>query len=53
LLGRRVDVSGESGNESGTVSALNFVNSEPRLTVTLANGSILTDVSLSRLVSVR
>ena len=52
LLGRSVEVNGASGQVSGTVSALNFVSGEPRLTVTLDNGSVLSDVSLSSLVSV-
>lgn len=53
LLGRMVQVIAESGQVGGTVSALNFVGGEPRLTVTLDNGSVLTDVSLSSVVSVR
>jgi flagellar basal-body rod modification protein FlgD len=53
LLGRKVDVSGASGTESGTVTALNFVSGEPRLTVTLNSGSVLTDVTLANLISVR
>lgn len=52
LLGRTVDVNGDSGQVTGKVTALNFVGGEPRLTVTLASGAVLADVSLSNLVSV-
>jgi flagellar basal-body rod modification protein FlgD len=52
LLGRTVDISGESGQLSGKVTALNFVGGEPRLTVTLGSGGVLTDVTLSSLISV-
>jgi flagellar basal-body rod modification protein FlgD len=53
LLGRTVDVSTETGDQTGTVTALSFVSGEPRLTLRLASGSVLTDVSLGTLVSVR
>jgi flagellar basal-body rod modification protein FlgD len=53
LLGRSVDISGESGPVTGTVTALNFVQGEPRLTVTVAGGTVLTDVTLASLISVR
>jgi len=53
LLGRTVEVSTESGTASGTVSALRFEGGEPRLTLTLAGGSVLTDVTLARLLAVR
>jgi len=53
LLGRTVDVGTESGNQSGKVSALAFVSGEPRLTVTLDSGAVLTDIALSSLVTVR
>ena len=52
LLGRTVDVSTETGNQTGTVTALSFVSGEPRLTLRLGSGSVLTDVSLGTLVSV-
>jgi flagellar basal-body rod modification protein FlgD len=52
LIGRSVEINGESGTQGGKVTALNFVSGEPRLTVTLDSGSVLTDVSLSTLVSV-
>ena len=37
---------------AGKVTALNFSGGEPRLTVTLTSGAVLSDVSLSNLVSV-
>ena len=54
LIGRSVDVRTSDGTTaSGKVSALSFASGEPRLTVTLANGSTLSDVSLSNLITVR
>jgi flagellar basal-body rod modification protein FlgD len=53
LLGRTVDVNGESGMVTGKVTALNFVGGEPRLTLTLSSGDVLADVSLAKLASVR
>lgn len=53
LLGRTVDVSTESGGQTGTVTALSFASGEPRLTLRLASGSVLTDVSLGNLTAVR
>lgn len=53
LLGRTVDVNGESGMVTGKVTALNFVAGEPRLTLTLSSGDVLADVSLGKLASVR
>jgi flagellar basal-body rod modification protein FlgD len=53
LLGKNVDVTTDGGNVSGQVTALQFVNGEPRLTVTQSNGTPLTGVSLSSLLLVR
>ncbi|RQO63597.1 flagellar hook capping protein [Paucibacter sp. KBW04] len=53
LLGRQVTVGAENGTFSGKVTALNFVGGEPRLTVTLDNGSVMTDIGISSLVTVK
>jgi flagellar basal-body rod modification protein FlgD len=54
LLGRTVDVNTVTGSTStGSVTALSFASGEPRLTIKLADGSLLTDVNLSNLISVR
>ncbi len=53
LLGKTVDVNNASGSVTGTVSALNFVSGEPRLTVTTTAGAVLTDITLANLISVR
>lgn len=54
LLGKTVDITNTSGGTStGSVSALNFASGEPRLTIKLSDGSLLTDLSLSNLISVR
>jgi flagellar basal-body rod modification protein FlgD len=52
LLGRTVDIIQTGGALTGTVSAVNFVGGEPRLTVTLSGGSAITDVSLSNVITV-
>ena len=39
LLGRQVNVQLEGGSSSGEVIAMNLVNSQPRLTVSQADGS--------------
>jgi flagellar basal-body rod modification protein FlgD len=54
LLGKTVDISNAAGGTStGSVSALGFSSGEPRLTVKLPNGSLLTDISLANLIAVR
>lgn len=54
LLGKTVDVTNDSGsNSTGTVSALSFTSGEPRLTIKLSDGSLLTDIGLSNLTAVR
>ena len=53
LLNRTVDVSSNGMTVTGTVKGLNFVNGEPQLTVNLDTGAVLTNVSLSSLVSIR
>jgi flagellar basal-body rod modification protein FlgD len=54
LLGRTVDINSVSGVQTGTVSALAFdSNGQPQLTVTASSGSVLTNVGLADIVSVR
>ena len=53
LIGRTVDINGDSGQVSGRVTALNFAGGEPRLTVALTSGGVLSDLSLSSLIAVR
>ena len=53
LLGKTVDLETATGSSSGTVSAIGFAAGEPRLTVRTSSGSILTDIALARLTSVR
>jgi len=53
LLGKTVDIQTETGTASGTVSALNFVGGEPKLTIRLPNNSLLTDITLANLITVR
>jgi flagellar basal-body rod modification protein FlgD len=53
LIGRTVDVTTSTGSATGTVSALSLQGAAPLLTVALSSGSLLQDVSLSQVVSVR
>ena len=53
LLGKTVDITTATGASSGTVSALSFSSGEPRLTIKLPDGSLLTDISLSNMTAVR
>jgi flagellar basal-body rod modification protein FlgD len=53
LIGRSVDVQTASGQSSGRVTAFSFASGEPRMTITLDNGSVVKDLSLSSLITVR
>ena len=53
LIGRSVDVQTASGQSSGRVTAFSFASGEPRMTVTLDSGSVVKDLSLSSLITVR
>lgn len=52
LLGRSVEVNDGGTKVSGKVTALSFANGEPRLSVALESGKVLTDVSLSTVTSI-
>lgn len=53
LIGRTVDVATSTGQATGTVSSLSLQGETPLLTLALAGGSVLQNVSLSRVLSVR
>jgi flagellar basal-body rod modification protein FlgD len=53
LIGRSIDFNGASGLTSGTVAALSLQGDAPVLTVSLSDGTVLSDVGLAQLVSVR
>lgn len=53
LIGRTVDISTGSGPLSGTVTALSLAGTSPMLTLTLPGGTVISDVSLSQVTSVR
>ncbi len=53
LIGRTVEVRNGAGTSTGQVTALDFASGEPRLSVTLEGGSLLTGLSLSNLIAVR
>lgn len=53
LLEKQVELIGDEMTVAGTVSAVNFTPAGPRLTVTTADGNVLTDVPLSQVNLVR
>lgn len=53
LLGRTVEVNTSGGLEVGSVTALRFVNGQPAMDVRTSAGSMLSDVGLSAIGSVR
>jgi flagellar basal-body rod modification protein FlgD len=53
LLGRTVDFVDASGTRTGVVSALSFAAGTPALTVALANGQRVGDISLGQVAAVR
>lgn len=52
LIGRTVDVQTDGNRTSATVSALSLQGDVPLLTLTLPNGTVLKDVSLSKVVGI-
>jgi flagellar basal-body rod modification protein FlgD len=53
LIGRTVDVTTSTGQATGTVTSLSLQGESPLLTLSVAGGSVLQNVSLSQVVSVR
>lgn len=53
LLGRRVEVSTESGSAIGLVGTIDYRSGRPLITVTQEDGNVLTDVTLSQIQLVR
>jgi flagellar basal-body rod modification protein FlgD len=53
LLGKFVEVNGDLGVSTGTVSAIRFTSEGPILTLTLTSGGVLADVKLSQITLVR
>jgi flagellar basal-body rod modification protein FlgD len=53
LIGRSVEISTSTGTASGTVSALSFQGAAPLLTLAVAGGGTLRDISLAQILSVR
>ncbi len=54
LIGKTVEIATESGAKAvGKVSTLTFVQGQPRLVVTLADGQVLTDVTLDKVSVIR
>lgn len=53
LIGRTVDVATSTGQATGTVSSLSLQGEIPLLTLALTDGSVLQNVSLGQVLSVR
>jgi flagellar basal-body rod modification protein FlgD len=54
LIGKTVEVTAQDGTKSvGEVSTLTFAQGAPRLVVTLANGNVLTDITLDQVTVIR
>lgn len=53
LLGRAVEVTTESGKVAGTVTALSLAGAAPLVSVAIAGGTTLNDISLSQISAVR
>lgn len=53
LIGREVEVSTETGTETGTVSTIRFQETGPALSVLVNGGAILDNVTLSQIFLVR
>lgn len=53
LLGRTVDVNSNTGTVSGTVVSISFAGNTPQLTISTSSGSIVTDISLSQVTTIR
>lgn len=53
LIGRTVEVATSSGTATGAVSALSLQGDAPLLTISLAGGTLLKDIGLGQVRSVR
>jgi flagellar basal-body rod modification protein FlgD len=53
LIGRTVDISNNGSTVTGTVKSLSFSDQSPLMTITATDGSTLSNVGLSQIVSVR
>jgi flagellar basal-body rod modification protein FlgD len=53
LIGRTVDFTTTSGKSSGTVTALSLQGDSPMLSVALAGGAVLDNISVSQLIAIR
>jgi flagellar basal-body rod modification protein FlgD len=52
LIGKTVDVNGQSGPFSGVVTALSLSTADPQLTVRTSDGTFVTGIALGQVVSV-
>lgn len=53
LIGKTVEVASNGASAVGTVTTINFREGVPLLTVQLAGGAVLTDVTLGQVILVR
>jgi flagellar basal-body rod modification protein FlgD len=53
LIGRTVDITGNNGNVTGTVTSLSLQGEAPAISVSTSTGTSLTGISLSQITAVR
>jgi len=53
LIGRTVDIQTSTGKVTGTVASLALQGESPMVSVSVAGGSVVSDVSLSQILAVR
>jgi flagellar basal-body rod modification protein FlgD len=53
LIGRTVDITGNHGNVTGTVTSLSLQGEAPAISVSTSTGTSLTGISLSQITAVR
>lgn len=53
LIGRTVQLSMDDGDVTGTVAALTFAGGAPQLAVQMTDGTVISNVDLSRIAAVR
>ncbi|WP_157215376.1 flagellar hook assembly protein FlgD [Flavisphingomonas formosensis] len=53
LLGKTVDLSSDTGNVSGKVTAVSFSSGQPRLTLQVADGQTISGVTLGAVTQIR
>jgi flagellar basal-body rod modification protein FlgD len=53
LIGKQVDVTTDSGSQTGTIEEVRFQNGQPSMTLKTSTGAYLLDVRLSQIAVIR